>query len=75
LGIVPKKSLILQPPKIDKQFYLPFILGYFDGDGSIYYLNKSNIYGLSIEGTKEMLNWINNLLQISSSLEKRYNDN
>lgn len=35
-GIVPRKSLILEPPQIDKQFYLPFILGYFDGDGSVF---------------------------------------
>ena len=35
-GVVQRKSLILEPPKIDEQYELPFILGYFDGDGSIY---------------------------------------
>lgn len=34
-GIVPNKSLVLKPPKINKKYYLPFILGYFDGDGTI----------------------------------------
>lgn len=74
-GIVPKKSLILQPPKIAEQFYLPFILGYFDGDGSIYKTSQYNNYGISIEGTKELLQWIKKILNIDSKLEKRYNDN
>lgn len=74
-GIVPKKSLILQPPKIAKQFYLPFILGYFDGDGSIYKTSQCNNYGISIEGTKELLQWIEKILNIDNKLEKRYNDN
>ena len=34
-GIIPNKSLILQPPSILPKFYKSFILGYFDGDGSI----------------------------------------
>lgn len=76
IGIVPKKSLILKPPKIDSQFYLPFILGYFDGDGSIYLNSSKEInYGISFEGTKEILEWINSLLNISSNLEKRYDNN
>ena len=69
-GIVPKKSLILEPPKIDKKFFLPFILGYFDGDGSIYKTNQ-NLYHISFEGTKELLEWINSILNISTRLEKR----
>ena len=35
-GIVPNKSLVLKKPNIPQQYYLPFILGYFDGDGSIH---------------------------------------
>lgn len=73
LGVVPRKSLILQPPKISKEYYLPFILGYFDGDGSIF-KTKQNLYGINIEGTKEILNWINEILEISSTLEKRKKD-
>lgn len=74
VGIVPKKSLILQPPKINSKFYLPFILGYFDGDGSIFETNQKS-FGISIEGTKEILEWINSILNISSHLEKRKQDN
>ena len=73
-GIVPKKSLILQPPNIEEKFYLPFILGYFDGDGSIYKTSQYNNYSISIEGTKEILQWIKNILKIDNNLEKRYKD-
>ena len=73
LGIIPRKSLILDVPKIDSNFYLPFILGYFDGDGSIFETAQKE-YGISIVGTKEILNWINDLLNISKNLEKRRED-
>lgn len=74
IGIVPKKSLILQPPKIKEEFYLPFILGYFDGDGSIYKTKQYNNFALSIEGTEEILKWIMQILQVNLKLEKRYKD-
>ena len=71
LGIVPRKSLILKPPIIDEKYYLPFILGYFDGDGSICKLKQYNNYELSIQGTKEMINWINSVLQLDCKLTQR----
>lgn len=71
LGIVPKKSLILEPPKIDSKYYLSFILGYFDGDGSLYKTGQYNNYCLSFEGTKEILEWIKNILNLDNKLEKR----
>ncbi len=73
-GVPPKKSLILQPPNIDKQYYLAYICGYFDGDGSICKTNQYNNYSLSIQGTKEILEWINSILHISNKLEKRNDD-
>lgn len=73
-GVTPRKSLTLQPPKIETKYFLPFILGFFDGDGSISYNSSEGIYSISIQGTKELLNWINNILHISQSLEKRRND-
>lgn len=74
-GVPPKKSFILKPPPIQQQFYLPFICGYFDGDGSISKTSQYNNYTISIQGTKEILEWINSILSISSKLEKRKNDN
>lgn len=68
-GVPPRKSLILKPPKIEERFFLPYILGYFDGDGSIFKTSQ-NEYGISILGTKELLEWINNILQIGSLEQK-----
>lgn len=69
-GIVPRKSLILRPPKIDSKFYLPFIKGYFDGDGSIYKTQQGE-WGISFVGTKEMLSWIKNVLGWTNKLEQK----
>ena len=55
-NITPKKTFILQPPeRLDKQFYIDFIRGYFDGDGSI----TTNKLGFEIVGaSKSMMTWI-----------------
>jgi hypothetical protein len=71
-GIIPKKSLILKPPKIDEQYYLPFILGYFDGDGSICYIKSSRHYEISFTGTFEIINWIRDVLKVDFSFGQRH---
>jgi intein-encoded DNA endonuclease-like protein len=44
-GVVPRKTHILTPPKIDEKLYRHFIRGYFDGDGCCAnYKNKSTGY-------------------------------
>lgn len=53
-GIVQRKSLVLKPPLIEEKYYLPFIMGYFDGDGSIF-KTQNKEFSISIEGTKEIL--------------------
>ena len=73
-GITPKKSLTLKPPKIKEEFYLPYILGYFDGDGSLFQ-NSNNEFGINIVGTKETLEWINSILNISKKLEQKQENN
>lgn len=75
LGIVPRKSLILKPPigKIEEKYYLPYIKGYFDGDGSIY--ESLSNFIISFCGTKEMLLWIKEQLKVDNKLEKRFDDN
>jgi hypothetical protein len=68
-NIVPRKSLILKPPKkLSFEHSLAFIIGYIDGDGSICKtvdkIEKNNkvidkeFIVLSICGTYEMLCWI-----------------
>ena len=54
--IVPRKSLILQPPNLDGNLRLAFIKGYLDGDGCIR-LEKGRLE-LSCTGTFKMLCWI-----------------
>lgn len=71
-GIVSKKSLILKPPLIEEKYYNSFIMGYFDGDGSIY-KTKQGEWGVSIEGTREMLEWINSI-SFFSTLHQRNPD-
>lgn len=73
-GVTPRKSLTLEPPKINKEFFLPFILGYFDGDGSISKTSQYNNFTFSIQGTKEMLEWMNQVLETELPLEKRNQD-
>lgn len=74
LGIVARKSLILKPPKIEEEYFMPFIKGYFDGDGTIYKTKCYNNYCVGFCGTKEMLEWISNILKMSIKLEKRHKD-
>ncbi len=61
LGCVERKSLILNPPKISSNFHKAFLMGVFDGDGSVS-LNKSiNQWKVSIStGSKAFANWIFN---------------
>ena len=74
-GVVQRKSLILNKPKINEEFYLPYILGYFDGDGALYQSKTNKEFYFSLQGTKEILEWILKTLDITLKLEKRINDN
>lgn len=56
LGCTPRKSLTLQFPteqQVSDELLLPFLRGYFDGDGSFWYENK---IGLNILSSKDFLN-------------------
>ena len=56
LGCTPQKSLTLQFPtnqQVSDKLLLPFLRGYFDGDGSFWYENK---FGLNILSSKDFLN-------------------
>lgn len=70
-GIVPRKSQRLNKPLINEDFYLPYILGYFDGDGTIYKLNNDNgiIYVAGFIGTYETIDWINKYLKLNATIE------
>jgi hypothetical protein len=85
-NITPAKTWTLLPPKqLNHKNQLCYIVGYIDGDGCIYKDTvKPNGYyyerlGLSILGTKPMLDWIKNIfdkispMKIASKPIKRKN--
>ena len=71
LGIVPNKSLILDSfqNKIPNEFFNSFLLGYFDGDGSIY-KTSTNKYYIQIRGTKNLLEDYNKFLKLDYEIKK-----
>ncbi len=64
-NITPRKTFTLKSPNLtDDEFILAFIIGYIDGDGSIFLYNKKYTC-LSIAGTYHMVKWIkDNLFRI-----------
>ena len=70
LNIKPKKSITMGIPNIKEEYYLPFILGYFDGDGSIFKTSQGE-FGINIIGSYDFITWVNEILKISSKLEQR----
>jgi len=79
LGCIPRKSLVLQFPKIDDKYISHFIRGYFDGDGYMTYgitKNKNNTStkyyktAFGFNGTKEFLEKLNSYLNNSFNLSK-----
>ena len=55
-GCIPNKSLLLTCiPNIPRDYVSHFIRGYFDGDGSLHYLKKTNNYRISFSGTVDFL--------------------
>lgn len=64
LGCVQKKSLILKYPRINPQYFFSFLLGYFDGDGSLT-LTKTKYFDPSwnIVSTLDMCTNIQTLLK------------
>lgn len=63
LGCVSRKSMILDKPNIDEKFYLPFLLGFFDGDGSISVNRTINSWKVSIgTGGYKFFKWLSSML-------------
>ncbi len=56
-GVVPRKSLILEPPNIDDDLVSHWIRGYFDGDGSVSIRGGKYLRG-DVVGTQKVLNFV-----------------
>lgn len=55
-GCIPQKSLKLEKiPNIPRDYVSHFLRGYFDGDGSLHYLQGTNNYRISFLGTPQFL--------------------
>lgn len=55
-GCTPNKSLTLgKIPNIPRDYISHFIRGYFDGDGSLHWVNSTNNYRIAFCGTKAFL--------------------
>lgn len=64
-GCVPQKSLKIEKiPNIPRDFISHFIRGYFDGDGSLHFLQGTNNFRISFVGTKSFLQDIQKELNI-----------
>jgi DNA-binding CsgD family transcriptional regulator len=62
-NIVPRKSLILEPPDLPEKMRRHFIRGYFDGDGSVGWHKCSKTIRLNFcSGSEAFLKWIWNTL-------------
>lgn len=75
LGIVPKKSLIMEYPKIPKNLERHFLRGYFDGDGCIrikHDLRDNSKRGdlRIVSGSMKMLNELNDKMSNIFKLRK-----
>jgi hypothetical protein len=62
--LTPRKSLTLEPPNITEIDHIKaFIVGYFDGDGSLMWRDDRNYYSISIVGTEMFLQWMQEFLE------------
>lgn len=69
-GCVPQKSLIIEKiPNIPRDYVSHFLRGYFDGDGSLHYLQGTNNYRISFVGTEAFLADIQKELQTNVSFK------
>lgn len=63
-NILPNKTFILKPPYfLQSKYYIDYIKGYFDGDGTIYQRQDDERVCFEIAGaSKEVIYWIRNVL-------------
>lgn len=67
-GVTNKKSYVCNFPIINQTFYLAFLRGLFDGDGSLTVNSKDN-FRMSFTATKEILESIQNFLKEKFEIE------
>lgn len=72
-GVFENKTNIIKKPNIDSKMFRYFILGYFDGDGSIYKNNgKYPFYSISIVGTDSLLSFVHDYFYQNGLTKRSY---
>lgn len=71
-GIIPNKTFCLGlPTKLDKKYWIDYIRGYFDGDGSISLIKNGNALRWQVcSATPEILKWIVDVLYEEYNIPK-----
>jgi hypothetical protein len=71
-SIVPCKTFILKPPYLlDRKFWIDYIRGYFDGDGSVNYLTSNKALRWQVcSATPEVLQWMIDFLYEEYNIPK-----
>lgn len=70
-GITPNKTFTIKPPtQLSKEYYIDYIRGYFDGDGSINLIQGKNLRWQICGATEEILQWIVDVLYEQYSIPK-----
>lgn len=73
-NIVPAKTFILKPPlNLSKEYYIDFIRGYFDGDGSVNLIHQKKGNSLRWQicsANKDFLSWIVETLYSQYGIKK-----
>lgn len=70
-GVLEHKTNIVKPPNINEEYFSSFILGYFDGDGSICVNNSTSpFYSISFVGTDDLLRFIHEYLYSRGAVDK-----
>lgn len=81
IGCTPRKSLILEFPKLNETLIHHFIRGYFDGDGSVFISKEkhwrnnkiSPVIHFRFSGTKTFLNAVDKQINLSGRLVQAKN--
>ena len=70
-GITPNKTFTIKPPiQLSAEYYIDFIRGYFDGDGSINLIQGKNLRWQICGATPEILEWIIDILYEQYNIPK-----
>lgn len=71
LGCTPRKSLTKTFPSLPEEYVLPFIAGYFDGNGTVVQRSNGSWYGLISTGSENFAESLANVMQSSYRKDKR----